>query len=183
MKFIHKNMAVAILAAALCCSFASPGEAAPRGPNAPQGNFGGPEFGYGNGLSPEQMEQARQIFNESYASMDSTRQNLAAKRAELNAELANPNPDKAKIERLATEIGALRGKMLAARTEVRSRLQEQGLPADYYGPRGPNPYYDGPRPGWGCPGMGMMEDGYRGWHDGYGWGHHGPRHGRRGCGW
>lgn len=194
MKILNKKIALIALAATLLCGFAANGEAAFHGPGAPapapgQGNFGAPCPAFGPGLSPEQMQQAQQIFNESFASMDGTRQTLAAKRAELNALLASPNPDKGQIERLSTEIGQLRGKMLAARADVRAKLQQQGLPADFYGPGAPRGGNFGPNPGWGCPGMMMWDNGPQGWNDGPrgGW-HHGPRHGGRGhghggCGW
>lgn len=189
MTIFNKKMAVIALAATLLCGFAGASEAAFSGPGAPPppDNFGAPCPGYGPGLSPEQMQEAQKIFTDNYASMTATRQELAAKRAELNALLASPAPDRGQIERLSTEIGQLRGKMLAARADVRAQLQAKGLPADFYGPRGPAGN-GGPNPGWGCPGM--MWDNGPGWH-GNGprgpW-HHGPRHGGRGhghggCGW
>lgn len=118
---------------------------------------------YGPQLSQEQMAQARKIFNDNYASMEATRKALTAKRAELDAQLASPTPDKAKIESLSREIGELRGKILSSRVEVRTQLEKQGLPSDFYGPapaprndfrRGDFRHHHGRR-GHGCPWRGM----------------------------
>lgn len=83
--------------------------------------------------TPEQRAQAQEIFDRNYANMNNIRQELAAKRYELDAQLASPNPDSAKIESLSREIGELRGKMLANRSKVRNQLRDQGLSSDYYG--------------------------------------------------
>lgn len=138
-------------------------------------DFGPPPFG--PQLTKEQMDKAKKIFNDNYTEMDSTRKALTAKRAELDAQLASQTPDRAKIESLSREIGELRGKMLSARVAVRTQLEKEGLPTDFYGP---NPYYAPPRnPGYmPMPGM-MMGRPYHG-------GHHGGRGGwggwRGGCG-
>lgn len=134
---------------------------------------------WGQQLTPQQRQQAEKIFNENFASLDETRQALAAKRQALDAELSSENPDPAKIESLSREIGELRGKILAARVKVRSQLAEEGLPQDFYGPggpkgsrdrnRGPEVWHHGKRRhghghyrgddippcGYGCPGMMM----------------------------
>lgn len=166
MNFISKKLAVLALACGMVFGMASIGEAAgPMGPD-----YGCPA--YGMQLTPEQMEKARKIFTDNYAGMESTRQALAAKRAELAAQLDSPAPDRAKIESLSREIGELRGKMLSARAEVRANLAREGLPTDFYGSSAPQRGYEyGP---------------YRGWHHGYGR-HHGGgwHHGWGGCmgGW
>lgn len=107
----------------------------------------------------QQSEMARDIIERNYANMEGTLQSLSAKRNELDALLASPNPDSAKIESLSREIGELRGKVLAARAQIRSQLiqnglspnflgSEQGNPNNYGGPRGYHHY--GPRHrGWG----------------------------------
>lgn len=134
MKPISAKMAVVALVCALFCGIADLREASAHPEDCPAFNGG-----YAHQLTPEQMEAARQIFNNNFASMDTTRQALAAKRAELNSVLASPQPDGAKIESLSREIGELRGKMLAARAEVRSQLARNGLPTDFYGPEGEGP--------------------------------------------
>lgn len=138
---------------------------------------------YGQQLTPEQMSKAQKIYNDSYAEMEEARQALAGKRAELDQQLASPNPDRGRIEALSRDIGELRGKMLASRLDVRNKLAEQGLPPDCFG-RGPaNGYGPDYGPGYGpCRngfGMGGMMEGY-----GNGWYHHGHGHGgwgRGGC--
>lgn len=127
-------------------------------------------------LTPQQLEQAKKIFQENYASTDAIRQQLAAKREQLNTVLSSDNPDKGQIESLSRQIGELRGKLLAARVDARKQLQQEGLPSDAYGPNapgrsfhnGPEVWNGGPRHGrhgghhggnygprgyWGCPGM------------------------------
>lgn len=104
--------------------------------NGDEGDYN--QLPYGPQLTKEQMDKAQKIFNDNYASMNTTRKALTAKRAQLDAELASQTPDRAKIENLSREIGDLRGKMLSARVAVRAQLEEAGLPADFYGP---NPAY------------------------------------------
>lgn len=110
------------------------------------------------------MATLQKIFNDNYADMNATRQALTEKRAQLDAELASPNPDRNKIESLSREIGDLRGKMLSARAQVRAELAKKGLPANPYGP---GDY------GWG--------DNPEVW-QGQGWHHRAPRH-HGGGGW
>lgn len=129
--------------------------------------YGGRDGGpcYNDSISPEQQEKARGIFNSHYAKMDSVRQALITKQAELDAQMSSTSPDKAKIESLSREIGELRGKMLAARTDLRAQLDKEGLPMGY-GHMGPG--YGHMGSGYG---MGMHHGGYG--HGGYG--------GRGGC--
>lgn len=162
---------------ALVCGMALTCVTANAQPPVPQNNdFGGP--GWNRQLTPQQMEQARKIFDNNYQAMSETRELLNAKRAQLKAVMAQPNPDKSQIETLSREIGELRGKILAARVDVRNQLSSQGLPKDFFGPNAPRrgEWDNGPEkmpgPGWrhhrgwhngwpgggywGCPGMGMM---------------------------
>ncbi|WP_165078713.1 MULTISPECIES: periplasmic heavy metal sensor [unclassified Desulfovibrio] len=130
------------------------------------------------GLSTEQQAKAKKIHDETVAATSETREKLRAKRAELDAQLASPEPDKDKIESLSREIGELRGKLMAARVDLRAKLAKEGIPAEAYeaapgprngfgpgngGPANAGPGY-GPAPCWGPNG-------------GYGYGYH---HGRRG---
>lgn len=116
-------------------------------------------------LTPEQLEKARQIFDDNYEQMDEARHILNSKRAELDRELNSPNPDSGRIASLSQEIGILRGQMLAARAQARNQLARQGLPPDCFGPC------------WGGRGCGMMYNGqgYNGWHHGNYRRHHGHR--------
>lgn len=156
MKLANKTLSVLALAGVLLCGVSAV-QAAPA--NAAPNN--------GYDLTPEQSAAMRKIFTENYDNMSSTREALAAKRAELDAQLASPNPDGAKIESLSREIGELRGKMLAARADVRAKLNREGLPSDYYGPDAPR-YHNG-----------YDREIRRG---GPAWGHHGHGHGGRGRG-
>lgn len=172
MKTLHKHCAWLFVAAALILGAASA--------DAAQGDNNMPRYEarpYGQQLTPQQMAQAQKIFDESFADMETTRQTLAGKRAELDQLLASPNPDGRRIETLSREIGELRGKMLSHRAAVRNKLASQGLPPDCFGP-GYGPMMGGYGPMMG--GYGPMMEGYGGpcWGDrgcGYGW--HGA-HGR-----
>lgn len=150
--------------------------------------FNGPNYQaqpYGPNATPDQWGEAQAILNESYAQMEQTRQMLAAKRMELDQVLAMPNPDRNRIESLSREIGELRGQMLAARAEARSRLQAKGFTMENSGP-GYWGNYQGSGPCWGPNGMMGWDNGWRhhakGRHhrdNGYRGGH-GPM---GGCGW
>lgn len=134
------------------------------------------------GLSPEQEAAARKLHTESLAGTTALRDALRAKRAELDAQLASPDPDKDKIESLSRDIGELRGKLMAARVDLRARLAKEGIPAEAYGPAPqgrPGPGYSGPGygPCWGPDGHGY---GY-GYHHGRRGGHHGGYGPRGGC--
>lgn len=137
-------------------------------------HYGGAQYDWQ--LTPEQQAQAQQILNESYASLQNTREELAYKRSLLDQQLASSNPDSATIEKLSREIGELKGKMLAGRAAARSRLQQQGLPPDCLGHWGA-PGYDMPmNNGWGRYGR------HRGWHGGH-HGYWGPCQGMGMGGW
>lgn len=137
------------------------------------------------GLSPEQEAAARKLHAESLAGTTDLRDALRAKRAELDAQLASPDPDKGKIESLSRDIGELRGKLMAARVDLRARLAREGIPAEAYGPApqgrpgpgGPGPNAPGYGPCWGPDGHGY---GY-GYHHGRRGGHHGGYGPRGGC--
>lgn len=124
---------------------------------------------YGQQYTAEQLEAAKKIFNDNYADMEQTRRSLADRQYELSQELASPNPDKGRIEALSQEIGKLRGKMLAARADLRKNLAGQGLPPDCFG----NGYHRTWGPCWAGE-RGYPDRGY--YHHGRGWGH-----GRGGC--
>lgn len=171
MTILHKRIAAIFIATAFILGSAAASQA--QGPND------GPRYQmqpYGQQLTPDQMAKAQKIFNDSFADMESTREALAAKRAELDQQLASPNPDRGRIESLSREIGELRGKMLSSRVDVRNRLASQGLPPDCFG-RGYGPAYGQAYPPCGGWSYGMMGAPHNGWyrHHGHGWG--GPRGG------
>lgn len=125
-------------------------------------------------LTPQQMEQAKKIFDDNYAATNDVRQQLTQKRNELDNLLASQNPDKDRIETLSREIGELRGKILSARVDARAQLAKEGLPADAFGPGAP-----GPR-GFGRGNNGWGQNGPQVWHGGH-HGKHGRPHGGWGC--
>lgn len=171
MALFGKKFTSAALAGILALGIAASAEAAGGRDYRPDAQI------YG-GLSAEQEATARKLFSESAASTAAIRDQLRAKRAELDAQLASPTPNKGKIESLSREIGELRGKLMNARVELRSRLADEGIPGEAFEPApgpmpGRGPAYDDP--GYG-PGFGPYGHGY-----GYGY-HHGRGHGpRRGC--
>lgn len=122
-------------------------------------------------LTPEQYDLAARLYSKTAQDMAEIRQELAAKVGLLDEELAKITPDKAKIERLSSEIGTLRGRLLAAGAELRAKLAGNGLPPDCLGPCYSS---DGYRHGM----MGGCWNG--GWSDGY---HHGGRRGHWGGHW
>ena len=154
------------------------------------------------GLSAEQRATAKKLHDETVEDTRAIREQLRAKRAERDAQLASPNPDKGKIESLSRDIGELRGKLMAARVDLRAKLAKAGIPADAFepapgprpgfgpdngGPRNNGPAY-GPGPCWGPEGHGYgygYHHGRRGGHHrgGWGWGGNAPRAGYApGCG-
>lgn len=159
---------------AACLGFSSAGLAASGYGAGPQFQQGPEEQNLGMQiynqqvpqLTPEQYDLASRLYQKSAQDAAAVRQALAAKTGLLERELAKPAPDKAAIQSLSAEIGALRGQLLAAGAELRANLAGNGLPPDCLGP---------------C----YSEDGYRhyGWGMGPGayWGGRGWRHG--GHGW
>lgn len=167
-RFATLAIAAALILGATASQAAQPGDMPPAYQMQPY-----------RGLTPQQEQEAQKIFVDNYAEMEATRQALAGKRMELDQQLASPSPDKGKIERLSREIGELRGKMLSARADVRAKLNQKGLPPDYFGPTGDYGRPDGYGPCWVGP--------RGGWHRGDGWYHHGGHrgygHGHRGGCW
>jgi outer membrane murein-binding lipoprotein Lpp len=89
------------------------------------------------------------------AKMQQLSQQIYAKQAELNAQMNSATPDRNAIETLASEIGALQGKLYAE-----SVTPNAGPGAGGYGPNAGGPGY-GPNagPGYG-PGAGGYGPGY-----------------------
>lgn len=157
---LNKKLSALALACALTLGLAAIDAAKAQPPAYPAPGY--------QALTPEQQTKARQIFQEHYAAMESTRQALALKRAELDNQLASPNPDRGIIETLSREVGELRGKMLSDRVALRAELEKHGLSTDLYAP-------DAPQRG---PWDGRPEV----WRHGRGHGHHGYGwRGWRGC--
>jgi hypothetical protein len=102
----------------------------------------------------------QQLFAQSRAAMDPVLQQIHAKQAELDAQLDAPAPDTAAIETLASELGALRGKIYAEQAELRARLAKAGLPAHPVSPH-VSPHVSSGMPGYGpayAPAAGSLPD-------------------------
>lgn len=118
-------------------------------------------------MTQAQMEKAQQIYENSSGKIDNLMQSLASKQNELNAELAKSSPSNDKVLKLSSEIGEIRGRLIAEHNAIRAQLAKEGIPAPAPGQvPGPGNYYSG-YPGMPCPGAGPCWGGYM----------HGPRHG------
>lgn len=129
---------------------------------APSDMQGGPD--------PEVRAKAEKIYRDHRAATDATRQQLMVKEAELKGQMQSVNPDTSRIEALSREIGELRGRLMAAKVQMRQQMEKEGIPAYHH--RGPGKW----RGGEDCPGMdgGMGKHG-RMKHDGMGKGHGGHK--------
>ena len=78
-------------------------------------------------LTDSQKEQARAIFEKSRESCAPIRQELQQNREKLSAAAKLPN-NESNIQKLATEQGRLMGKMVAIRTEARSKFYQMLTP-------------------------------------------------------
>ena len=78
-------------------------------------------------LSPEKQEIVKKLHEDFYNSTKATRQELIAKRHELDAQLYNANPDAKKIEALTKEISDLRAKLYSARITLKGKLIKEGI--------------------------------------------------------
>lgn len=121
MIFSYRRIATLALAAALICGFAFPAQSFAKGEVS--------EFARQmEQLNPEQQTQARAIFDDMIAANAANREAIRAKRMEMANLLKSANPDTARIEALAREIGELKGHELVSNIEMRERLQKAGLP-------------------------------------------------------
>ena len=113
------------------------------------------------------LERARKLYEDFHNSTLATRQELLAKRRELDAQMYSSQSDEQKIQALAKEIADLRAKLYSARIALKNTLIKEGIP---FGRRG---YGPGMGRGPGCCGPGGR-DGY----GGFGCGGYGPGMGR-----
>ena len=112
---------------------------------ARDGGYGGGYHGGGCGgmggmstaptLTPEQTATVEKLHADFFTATVAIRQQLIVKRAELQAELLGNKPDPQKVEKLSTEIGTLRGKMINERNALASKLEEAGISTTYGGMR------------------------------------------------
>lgn len=115
---------LALLAFAALFVVTSAGIAEARG----YGGWGGCPWYGSAAITQEQQTKAQQIMSAQYEKMASVQQQMIVKQAELQAQMISPAPDKAKIESLAKEIGALEGKILVARSDAMILLKNEGVP-------------------------------------------------------
>ena len=123
------GLAVLITAA---LAFAQPGMG--RGGYGPGGYGPGGCPGWGNGvqaqnLTPEQQQKFDQLFEAHQKRTFALRQDIWAKKTELNALSGNPNTKPERISQLVNELKDLRAKMFAERESFQSALKKEGLPA------------------------------------------------------
>lgn len=76
-------------------------------------------------LSPEKQAAFQKLHEAFYAKTAQLRAAVMVKRAELNAAAVAPNPDQAKIESLAKEIGEMHAKLLVERTQFRIQVAKE----------------------------------------------------------
>jgi len=96
----------------------------------------GMQQGYGQGyaqMSPEQLQQVRQIQAQYADKMYDLRSRLYAKQQELSAAMAADEVDTGKVNSLVSEINELRGELFSARTEMQLEIRQQGLFPTYGG--------------------------------------------------
>jgi len=113
----------------------------------------------------EKMERARKLYEDFHNSTLATRQELFAKRRELDAQMYSAQADEQKIQALAKEIADLRAKLYSARIALKNTLIKEGIP---FGRRG---YGPGMGRGPGCYGAGGGRDGCGGYGPGMGRGY------------
>lgn len=81
-------------------------------------------------LPQEKQAEARKIFEDSQSVRSQLREDLQAKRVELDKAMASG--DAAAVEALSANIGELKGKLRVAKVELRQNLEKAGIPADTF---------------------------------------------------
>ena len=115
-----KKIGVLILMAGLFCGISGFAQAKPaKGPE---------NFRYLEQLTPEQQEKAKAIFEEGKSSGKGLKEQIKAKKSELDKLLQNPAANTAAIEAASRELGELRGKDMLNRMSFNQKLQQAGLP-------------------------------------------------------
>ena len=131
-KFGIALTALATLALTASLAMARPGSGPGNGPGY---NTDCP--GYGGGavtqLSPEKQAAFQKLHDAYAAKTAQLRADLGVKRAELNALVVAQNPDQAKIDALAKDIGDMQGKLLAERAAFRIQVNKEVGPIGWGG--------------------------------------------------
>ncbi|WP_035104438.1 Spy/CpxP family protein refolding chaperone [Desulfohalovibrio reitneri] len=172
----RKTMLLTTLALALGLLAAVPAQAQRWGGGGYYGECPGYSYQGQRNLSDEQRQQAREIMDKHQDRIFATRQELWAKRTQLDHLMASGQGDQAKVEQLTKDIVELQTQLRQQRRAMRDELRNA---------LGDAVYLEG-CPGWndgygrGRMGPGMMRDG-RGRHMGPGMMHDGQgRHMRPG---
>ena len=121
-------------------------------------------------VSPEKRAIAGKLYDDFHNSTLAARQDLLAKRRELDAQIYSAQYDEQKVQSLAKEIADLRAKLYSARVALKDALIKEGIAFGHssYGPgMGCGSGCCGSGGGYG-PGMGRrhgpgMRRGYGGW--------------------
>jgi ribosomal protein L29 len=87
--------------------------------------------GYGQQMSPEQMQQMQQIQAKYAEDMYDLRSNLFAKQQELAAAMAADEVNTSRVRSLVSEINQLRGELFSTRVEMKMEMRQQGLMPGY----------------------------------------------------
>lgn len=115
-----RKIGALVLATAMVCGFSGLASA--------KGQRGEGAARYMEQLNPEQQKKAAVIFEEGKIAARQVREEIRAKKAELDQIMKSANPDTARIEALSRELGELRGKELNARMATAEKLKKAGLP-------------------------------------------------------
>jgi len=145
------------------------------GPGGCPGYGAGTGPGYGPGaLSEEQSAKMDELYQSHYDETAQMRNDLRAKRAELNRLVNSPEPDREKILALQKEVNDLRSVLSEKRTDFMLKARE--IAPDYrFAGRGGRGYSNG----YDCPAWGQGA-GKRAGYDCPAWGQGGGKRG--GCG-
>lgn len=101
---------------------------APAGQPGSPGMMGHGMMGGGMGMmgaDPAKVQQAQKIMAEYQPKLFQLHQDLYARKAELNAVLAQPQPDVNKAKSIAKQIADLQGQQLTQMVEMRARISKE----------------------------------------------------------
>lgn len=117
-------------------------------------------------MTQEQQAAAQEIYAEHDQKTAPLRQQLMAKRSELDALYYSQNTDSGKAQSLYKEIADIQARLFTANTDLRKKLSDKGIPVGNHGMRGMN--CGGMYGGYGMHG-GSYGGGGRGMHGGGHW--------------
>ncbi|GAB6177412.1 hypothetical protein JCM16814_23030 [Desulfobaculum senezii] len=128
-----KNTTIAAFVAVAVLTLAAVAYAGPHHGQM-RGQMGGHGWGQGycgqgyQALSPEQQQKADAIAQQFYQDTKPLREQMYAKRAELEALLASPNADQSRIDAVTKDIANLRSQLFEKRVKFRQQMgNETGI--------------------------------------------------------